>query len=67
MMRRQIIDAALGAYENACTWPHYTDDQRCAARSAVRDMMVRLDLYDEFLEAQGITPSKYKGGAHAVS
>lgn len=66
-MRRQIIDAALGAYENACTFPHYTDDQRIAARSAVRDMMVRLDLYDAFLEAQGITPSKHQGGCNAVS
>ncbi|UTS79548.1 hypothetical protein [Phaeobacter piscinae] len=67
MKRREIIDAALGAYENACTWPHYTDDQRVSARSAVRDMMVRLDLYDEFLEAQGIMPSKYREGGHAVS
>ncbi len=67
MMRRKIIEAALGGYENACTFPHYTEEERVAGRSAVRDMMVRLDLYDEFLEAQDITPTKYRRGRDAVS
>lgn len=67
MKRREVIDAALGAYRNACTFPHYTEEQRLAARSAVRDMMVRLDLYDEFLEANDIMPSKYREGGSAVS
>lgn len=58
MTNRKIIEAALGAYENACTFPHYTDEQRVAARSSVRDMMVRLDLYDQFLDAQNITPTR---------
>lgn len=67
MMRRKIIDAALDAYDNACIGPHYTDDQRVAGRSTVCDIMLRLGLYHEFLEAQGVMPSTHREAGHAVS
>lgn len=45
-----ILAAGVAAYENANTHSGYaTDLERAAARSAVRDVMVRLGLYDRFV------------------
>lgn len=45
-----ILAAAAAAYENANTHSGYaTDVERSAARSAVRDVMTRLGLYDRFV------------------
>lgn len=44
-----ILAAGAAAYGNAGTHPGYaTEGERAAARSAVRDVMVRLGLYDRF-------------------
>lgn len=45
---RGVIRAGISAYENAETVALYTDDETAAHQAGVRDVMVRLDLYDAF-------------------
>lgn len=47
----QVIDALIGAYENADHVPLYPDDCVEGHRAGVRDCAVRLGVYVEFCEA----------------
>lgn len=58
MTRQDVIKAALAELDHTYTFAHYSEEQRIAARSVMRGMMMRLGLYDEYLRAQGITPTR---------
>lgn len=49
-----VIRAAVAEYRNSFAFPHWSQDERLAARAAVRGMMVRLDRYDDFCLAIGL-------------
>ncbi len=53
VLKSKLIRIAVAAYNNQCEFPGLTDDERRGGRSAIRDMMVRLNLYDSFASEVG--------------
>lgn len=52
MSSDKIIQAAIGAWESTKTHPSYSGAGAIGARSGIRDVMVRLGLYDKFIETK---------------
>jgi|GEM_PF-2768295 len=48
MNRDATMAAAIAEYDHSFSYPHWTKNERAAARAAIRGLMVRLGRYDEF-------------------